>query len=79
MNVEQITLPRKYHAAVEHWRRHYLKDYDSLLSSWDRYFPQDEPFCLCAKMEPGLPDGRWRPGCATMAGEACLCASATIL
>ena len=56
MKVENIMLEKKYHDAVEHWRRHYLKDYDSLLTSWDRYFPKDEPFCLCAKMEIGTSD-----------------------
>ena len=56
MKFENVTLEKKYHDAVEHWRRHYLKDYDSLLENWDKYFPQDEPFCLCAKMEVGTPD-----------------------
>jgi 1,2-phenylacetyl-CoA epoxidase catalytic subunit len=56
MKVESITLEKKYHDAVEHWRRHYLKDYDSLLVNWDKYFPKDEPFCLCAKMEIGTSD-----------------------
>src|SRR5207247_10005472 len=53
MRVDNITLEKKYHDAVEHWRRHYLKDYDSLLGQWDKYFPKDEPFCLCAKLEVG--------------------------
>ena len=56
MKVESVTLEKKYHDAVEHWRRHYLKDYDSLLENWEKYFPQDEPFCLCAKMEIGMPE-----------------------
>jgi 1,2-phenylacetyl-CoA epoxidase catalytic subunit len=56
MKVENFTLEKKYHDAVEHWRRHYLKDYDSLLSNWDRYFPKDEAFCLCAKLEIGTSD-----------------------
>ncbi|MBI1799318.1 MAG: phenylacetate-CoA oxygenase subunit PaaI [Candidatus Eisenbacteria bacterium] len=55
MKFEKITLEKKYHDAVEHWRRHYLKDYDSLIENWDRYFPQDEAFCLCAKLELGTP------------------------
>jgi len=56
MRVEQITLEKKYHDAVEHWRRHYLEDYETLLTSWEKYFPQDEPFCLCAKLECGMPE-----------------------
>jgi 1,2-phenylacetyl-CoA epoxidase catalytic subunit len=56
MKVEQVTLPKKYHDAVEHWRRHWIPDYGVLLRDWDKYFPKDEAFCLCAKMELGTPD-----------------------
>ena len=56
MKVENVTLERKYHDAVEHWRRHHFKDYETLLESWERYFPKDEKFCLCAKMELNTPD-----------------------
>ena len=56
MNVANTTLEKKYHDAVEHWRRHWMPDYDRLLENWDKYFPQDEPFCLCAKMECGTSD-----------------------
>ena len=56
MKVGQTTLEKKYHDAVEHWRRHWLPDYDSLLAQWERYFPKDEPFCLCAKLELGTSD-----------------------
>ena len=56
MKVENVTLEKKYHDAVEHWRRHNFKDYDSLVAKWDTYFPTDEPFCLCAKMELGTSD-----------------------
>jgi len=53
MKVESVTLEKKYHDAVEHWRRHWMPDYGTLLEQWERYFPKDEPFCLCAKMELG--------------------------
>jgi 1,2-phenylacetyl-CoA epoxidase catalytic subunit len=56
MKVEQVGLEKKYHAAVEHWRRHNFKDYDVLLDRWEKYFPTDERFCLCAKMELGMPE-----------------------
>jgi benzoyl-CoA 2,3-epoxidase subunit B len=56
MKVENVTLEKKYHDAVEHWRRHHFKDYGSLLSNWQKYFPTDEEFCLCAKMEVGTSD-----------------------
>ena len=56
MKVENITLEKKYHDAVEHWRRHWLPDYDTLLAQWDKYFPKDDAFCLCAKLELGTPE-----------------------
>jgi 1,2-phenylacetyl-CoA epoxidase catalytic subunit len=56
MKVDNTTLEKKYHDAVLHWQRHNFKDYPSLLENWDRYFPTDEPFCLCAKMELGTSD-----------------------
>ncbi|MBI5711451.1 MAG: phenylacetate-CoA oxygenase subunit PaaI [Candidatus Eisenbacteria bacterium] len=56
MKVHEITLEKKYHDAVEHWRRHNFKDYELLLENWDRYFPTDERFCLCAKLELGTSD-----------------------
>ncbi len=56
MKVENLLLDKKYHDAVEHWRRHNFKDYPALLEQWEKYFPSDEPFCLCAKMELGTSD-----------------------
>jgi benzoyl-CoA 2,3-epoxidase subunit B len=56
MKVENITLEKKYHDAVEHWRKHWMPDYDTLLANWEKYFPKDEAFCLCAKLEVGTPD-----------------------
>ncbi len=56
MNVEQTTLPKKFHDAVVHWRRHNFPDYGLLPESWQTYFPNDPEFCLCAKMEVGMGD-----------------------
>jgi 1,2-phenylacetyl-CoA epoxidase catalytic subunit len=56
VKVENLPLEKKYHDAVEHWRRHNFKDYPTLLENWEKYFPSDEPFCLCAKMELGTSD-----------------------
>jgi len=53
MKVGQATLEPRYHGAVEHWARHNFKDYSTLLDQWEKYFPTDERFCLCAKMELG--------------------------
>ena len=54
MNVEQTTLPKKYHDAVLHWQRHNFPDYGLLPENWQKYFPSDPEFCLCAKMEVGM-------------------------
>ncbi len=56
MKVENVQLEKKYHDAVEHWHRHNFKEYQQLLDHWQKYFPQDEEFCLCAKMELGTSD-----------------------
>src|SRR5438034_10021094 len=56
MNVEQTTLPKKYHDAVLHWQRHNFPDYGLLPENWQKYFPSDPEFCLCAKMEVGMGD-----------------------
>jgi 1,2-phenylacetyl-CoA epoxidase catalytic subunit len=56
MKVENTTLPKKYHDAVLHWQRHNFPSYSYLADNWEKYFPQDEPFCLCAKMELGGSD-----------------------
>jgi 1,2-phenylacetyl-CoA epoxidase catalytic subunit len=56
MQIEQTTLPKKFHNAVLHWQRHNFPDYDLLPESWQQYFPNDPEFCLCAKMEVGMGD-----------------------
>jgi len=56
VKVENLPLEKKYHDAVEHWRRHWMPDYDTLLDQWEQYFPKDERFCLCAKLELGTPE-----------------------
>jgi len=56
MKTDDTLLEKKYHDAVEHWRAHNFKDYEVLLDNWEKYFPRDEKFCLCAKLELGTPD-----------------------
>ncbi len=56
MRVENTTLPKRYHDAVLHWQRHNFPSYTDLLPSWQKYFPQDDEFCLCAKVELGGSD-----------------------
>lgn len=53
MDDDVIELPRPYHEAVLHWQRHNFPDYPLLSQNWERFFPTDPPFCLCARFEPG--------------------------
>ena len=48
MSVQAELLPKKYHEAVLKWQRTYLADLDYLTANWDRYFPRDPCFQLCA-------------------------------
>jgi 1,2-phenylacetyl-CoA epoxidase catalytic subunit len=53
---QQSQLPREYHEAVLHWQRHNFADYPKLPEQWDTYFPKDEAFCLCARIQQNMPD-----------------------
>ncbi len=53
MSVRATELPKAYHQAVERWRDTYLPDFALLLEKWDRFFPRDRPFKLCAYRECG--------------------------
>jgi len=48
-------LPKAYHEAVEHWQRHNFPEYPRLHERWQQYFPKDDEFCLCARIEKGMP------------------------
>ncbi len=67
MNDEVRTLTKPYHDAIEHWRRHNFPDYGMLAGAWDRFFPKDEAFCLCARIAPDISD---RIELGDRAGEA---------
>ncbi len=54
MSEKRLELPPEYHEAVLHWQRHNFPDYPKLAEVWDRFFPRDEPFCLCAKVAGGM-------------------------
>ena len=43
-------LPKPYHDAVLHWQRHEFPDYPRVAQDWERWFPKDPPFCLCARI-----------------------------
>lgn len=52
---ETTEIPARFHKAVEKWRQTYLPDYDFLLENWERYFPREPKFRLCAYNECGMP------------------------
>jgi 1,2-phenylacetyl-CoA epoxidase catalytic subunit len=54
MTTTTTTLPARFHDAVERWRERFLPDYDLLLENWEKYFPNDERFRLCAHRECGM-------------------------
>ena len=55
MSDEIRMLPKAYHEAVEHWQRHNFPEYPQLAKRWQQYFPKDAEFCLCARLEKGMP------------------------
>jgi len=54
MSVRTTTLPKKFHDAVLTWKDAYLPDYEFLLDNWDKHFPKDQQFELCAYRELGM-------------------------
>jgi 1,2-phenylacetyl-CoA epoxidase catalytic subunit len=54
MRVREVLLPPTYHAAVERWRDVFLPDYGFLLDNWEKHFPKDPVFKLCAFRELGM-------------------------
>ena len=54
MNVTKTYIPKKYHQAVVKWQETYLPDFGFLLDNWDKYFPRDTKFELCAFRELGM-------------------------
>ena len=54
MSTRTTSLPKGFHDAVVRWREAYLPDYDFLLENWDRHFPNDAKFELCAYRQLGM-------------------------
>ena len=54
MNMRSEEIPKKYHDAVVRWRDTFLPDYRLLIDNWDRFFPKDPQFRLCAFREMGM-------------------------
>jgi 1,2-phenylacetyl-CoA epoxidase catalytic subunit len=54
MSVKTTTLPKPYHDAVRKWQEEYLPDYDFLLENWEKHFPTEPKFQLCAYRQMGM-------------------------
>ena len=54
MSVRTEVLPKQFHDAVVRWRETYLPDYDFLMDNWEKHFPNEPRFELCAFRELGM-------------------------
>jgi 1,2-phenylacetyl-CoA epoxidase catalytic subunit len=54
MSARTTTLPKRYHEAVLRWKDVFIPDYDFLIENWDKHFPNDQTFELCAYREMGM-------------------------
>ena len=59
-------IPKKFHDAVVRWQGKFLPDFDYLIENWDKYFPKDPTFELCAYREMGMCN---EIECGAMKGE----------
>jgi len=54
MSARTASLPKKFHGAVEHWRDTFIPDYGFLMENWEKHFPHEPRFELCAYREMGM-------------------------
>lgn len=54
MPVREALLPKRFHLAVEDWRDTFLPDFGFLLENWEKHFPKEPMFKLCAFREKGI-------------------------
>jgi 1,2-phenylacetyl-CoA epoxidase catalytic subunit len=54
MSTRTTSLPKSFHDAVVSWREAFLPDYDFLLENWEKHFPNDARFELCAYRQLGM-------------------------
>ena len=54
MSTRSTEIPKRYHDAVLRWRQLFLPDYDYLIENWQRFFPREPQFTLCAYRENGM-------------------------
>ncbi len=54
MSLKTTVLPKNFHEAVLKWKDAYLPDYEFLLDNWEKAFPREPQFELCAYRELGM-------------------------
>jgi len=54
VSTRTTTLPKKFHDAVCRWGETFLPDFGLLIENWDKHFPKDPTFRLCAYRECGM-------------------------
>ncbi len=54
MRTREALLPGKYHDAVVKWRNTFIPDFDFLTENWEKHFPKEPHFKLCAFRELGI-------------------------
>jgi 1,2-phenylacetyl-CoA epoxidase catalytic subunit len=54
MSMKTSTLPKPYHEAVLKWKDEYLPDFDFLMENWEKHFPTEPKFQLCAFRQMGM-------------------------
>lgn len=54
MSARTSCLPKPFHDAVVKWKETYLPDFDFLLENWEKHFPKEPRFELCAYREMGI-------------------------
>jgi len=53
-SMKTSTLPKPFHEAVLKWKDEYLPDYDFLMDNWEKSFPTEPKFQLCAFRQMGM-------------------------
>ncbi|MDH3743841.1 MAG: phenylacetate-CoA oxygenase subunit PaaI [Acidobacteriota bacterium] len=56
MSTSTTELPARFHNAVVKWRQTFIPDFELLLERWEKFFPEEPAFRLCAFRELGMCD-----------------------
>ncbi len=54
MSTTTTELPGKFHDAVVKWQQTFIPDFELLLERWEKFFPREPKFRLCAYRELGM-------------------------